>query len=156
MYRKNVLRIGVVLLAVWLAGGCRAITEVQPEELEGTWIASQARFLDPLASKQHNVDLIEEGWEVVFQSPGDGTFRLIVQEPDLPPDVTPGTLVISGPLIALMTENGEGAGEIFLEDDQVAFRLSIGLEFVYNPGEDPVPSTLLLVMDRISLTVEPA
>ena len=50
--------------------------------------------------------------------------------------------------LAVITDVGMSAGEVFLEDDQLALRITAGFEFDFSGDGDEVPTRLLLVMDR--------
>ncbi|MDH3734678.1 MAG: hypothetical protein OEU54_14205 [Gemmatimonadota bacterium] len=137
-----------LLAGATLVAGCRSLADVQVTDLEGQWIASQARFVEIAAPKRNNEDLIQLGWDVEMDIDGAGNFVLSLFIPDDDDDIVLGSLTVTdGRQLGLLTENGEGEGEVFLEDDQVAFRLTAGLEFNFGDGR-VVPSRLILVLDR--------
>lgn len=138
-----------VFAAAILVAGCQSLADVQVAELEGHWVASQARFVEIAAPKRNNEDLIDLGYESEMQIDAVGNFVLIIFDPDEEDDVVIGTLTTDGTDLTILTENGEGDGEVFLEDDQVAFRIEAGLTFDFGDGRI-VDSRLLLVMDRTS------
>ncbi len=137
-----------VAIAAAISLGCQSLADVQPAELEGDWVASEARFVEIAAPKRNNIDIIDLGFEVEMDLDAGGNFVLKLFEPDDTFDSVDGSLVIDGTKLEITTENGTGDGEVFLEDDQVAFRLTAGLEFDFGDGRGDVPARLLLMMDR--------
>lgn len=134
-----------VVLATVLVG-CQALTEVQPMELDGLWVASQARFVEIAAPKRNNIDIIELGYEVTMDFDADGNFDLQIVAPDGTTAGGTGRIAIDGTDITFLS--GTGGGEVFLEGEQMAIRLTTGLTFNFGDGRD-VPARLLLVMDRV-------
>ena len=128
--------------------GCVELNSVEVHELEGLWVADQARYVEIAAPKRNNVDILDLGFEVTMDIDALGNFTILVIDPEEGPDITIGALTVDGSELVVVTEDGEGDGEVFLEDDQVAFRLTGGIEFDF--GDDRVvDARLLLVMDRV-------
>ena len=135
--------------------GCGSIAAVETADLEGFWIASQARFVEIAAPKRNNEDIILLGFEVEMQIDAAGNFVLTIFDPEGEADSVVGILTVTdGRALTLATDNGAGQGEAFLQDDRVAFRLEAGLIFNFGDGRD-VESSLLLVMDREGAPVNP-
>ena len=147
--RNRYLRGVVSVLPVVLLLACEPVNSIEVHELEGTWIASQARVVNIEFPKRNNVDIIEQGYEATFEADAQGSFLLTVDAPDGSSEETVGTMVVNGKSIAITTENGTGAGEVFKEDEQVAFRLEAGLTYDFDGFGEEVPVRLLLVMDRV-------
>jgi len=131
---------------LWLPSRLRS----KIEELEGFWVASQARFVSPLDEKNCNVDLIEGGYAVTMDIEASGGFTLTIDPPQPAPTVVSGTMAWDGKDLTVTVGETTGLGEVFLEGDQVAFRLSAGLEYDFKGDGEPIPARLLLVMDRVS------
>ncbi len=128
--------------------GCVELNSVEVHELEGLWVADQARYVEIAAPKRNNVDILDLGFEVTMDIDAAGNFTILVIDPSEGPDLIVGRLTVDGSALVIVTENGEGDGEVFLEDDQVAFRLTGGIEFDF--GDDRiVDARLLLVLDRV-------
>lgn len=133
---------GVAVLAV--APGCLVVNDVQVSDLVGDWIATQARLANP-SDLNETVDITELGWEVTLQIASDGSYTTSLFEPSEPPFVRTGTLTVENGKDLIVERDGfRGTGEVFLEDDQVAFRFD---EFP-NPIQEGNIVTLLLVMVR--------
>jgi hypothetical protein len=137
------------VMAIALMAGCNSATEVFVEDLEGTWLASQARYSGLEDAKNNNFDLIENGFTAVFISDGSGDFVIRLDDPDGESEFVTGTLVIDGTNLLVTTQDGGGDGEVFLEGEQVAFSLTGGIEFDFNGDGRETDARLLLVMDRI-------
>jgi hypothetical protein len=140
-----------VLAGVLLGSGCLVATDVELAELVGDWTASQAELADP-ANLNQRIDITSLGWEVTLTIAEDGAYELVILEPGAEPDERSGTLVVENgkDLVLTNVEGRTGEGEVFLEDDQVAFMFDefAGLTAdIYGTGE-PIPVTLLLVMER--------
>jgi len=139
----------VVAAAATAFSGCVQLNSVEVQELEGLWVADQARYVEIAAPKRNNVDILDLGFEVTMNIDAAGNFTILVTEPPDIDDLIVGNLTVDGSALVVVTENGEGDGEVFLEDDQIAFRLTGGIEFDF--GDDRVvPARLLLVLDRVS------
>jgi hypothetical protein len=134
-----------------LGSACLASTDVELPELVGDWTATEARVADP-ANLNETLDIIALGWEAGISIEADGIYTFTILKPGEVPDVRTGTVTVeNGKDLVLTNEQGQtGRGEVFLEDDQVAFMFD---EFtgitgdIYGTGE-PIPVTLLLVMER--------
>lgn len=138
----------IQIAAIAMAGltlGCQSLQSVEPNELEGFWVASQARFVEIAAPKRNNVDVIDLGYEVTMDFDEVGNFLLVITDPGGETGEVVGTISIDGTDITFVT--GTGEGEVFTEADQMAIRLTAGLTFNFGDGRD-VPARLLLVMDR--------
>jgi hypothetical protein len=146
---KKLTRIVTPVMAVLLMAACNSPTDVTAGDLEGTWIASQARYSGLEDQKNNNFDLIENGYTVVFTSDGTGDFAIELTDPDGVSSFITGTLDFSGTAVTVTREGITQAGEVFLEDDQVAFSLTSGIEFDFGNGQE-TPARLLLVMNRES------
>jgi len=151
-HMKNLARIATPVMAIVLMAGCKSATEVQVSELQGTWLASQARYSGLEDPKNNNFDLIEEGFTVVFASDGSGDFAVRLDDPDGGSEVITGTMAIDGTNVVI-TGNIDRTGEVFVEGDQMAFSIDGGLEVDFNGNGEEIPARLLLVLDRESLTV---
>ena len=138
------------LLAIGLGLSCRFANEVDIQELEGIWSATEARFVEIAAPKDNNVDIIEFGFTVSMIIDGSGGFILTITDPEESTETVSGTMVVDGKDLVLTIDETTSTGEVFLEGEQVAFRLTAGLEFDFGHGEE-VPTRLLLVMDRVSV-----
>lgn len=144
----NTIRIQIAALAIaGLTLGCRSLQSVEPYELEGSWVASQARFVEIAAPKRNNVDILDLGYQVGMVFDDAGNFVLIITGPGGEAAGASGKIAIDGTDITFVT--GTGEGELFVESDQMAIRLTAGLTFNFGDGRD-VPARLLLVMDRIA------
>ncbi len=141
---------GVATLGLAFLIGCESPTDVEVADLEGTWIATQARYVDEELPKENNTDILDLGYEVAFSSDGTGDFRMRIDDPDGGSQFVTGTLVIDGTVVDVTTENGESTGEVFLENEQVAFSITAGLTFDFKGDGEEIPAKLVLVMDRIS------
>jgi hypothetical protein len=135
------------LLALAPLAACLELNSVEVQELEGFWVAEQARYVEIAAPKRNNVDLLDLGYEVTMDIDAAGNFAILVIEPEAGAGFIGGTLTVDGSSIQIVTDDGEGDGEVFLEGDQVAFRLTGGLTFDFGDNR-VVPARLLLVMDR--------
>jgi hypothetical protein len=144
-----------VIAVMALASGCKSATEVETTDLEGTWVASEARIVDIELPKENNFDLIQLGYTAVFASDGTGAFQLRLDSPEDDSEVITGTLEIDGTDVAVTTANGTGTGEVFVEDQQAALSLTGGLTFDFKGDGTEKPAKLLLVMDRQSLEATP-
>ena len=145
-FAKSRLAAASVFLA---ALGCQSTTEVQVTDLQGTWVASEARIENLEALKLGNIDLIEEGYTVTFVSPGDGQFTLSLNPPDGEPQVIAGTMEIDGTDMTVTTTENVTSGEVFYQDEQAALSMTAGLTFDFSGNGQEVPAKLLVVMDRI-------
>lgn len=141
------LAIAVALLA---AAGCQSATEVQVTDLEGTWLASEARVEDLEALKLGNFDLIELGYTVMFSSPGDGEFTIRLAPPEGDPVYISGTMEIDGTDTTVTTSENVTSGEVFHQDDQAALSMTAGLTYDFSGNGEEQPAKLLIVMDRVS------
>jgi len=148
---KKIVRIATPVLAIALMAGCKSATDVQVNDLQGTWLASQARYSGIENPKNNNFDLIEEGFTVVFASDGSGDFVIRLDDPEGESEFIAGTLEIDGTNVVV--DDGARTGEVFLEGDQMAFSIDGGLEVDFNGNGEEIPARLLLVLDRESLTV---
>jgi hypothetical protein len=146
---KKMFAIAMISTAAGLASGCRSATEVEPADLEGTWVASQLRMVDLEIPKENNFDLIEHGYTAVFVSDGSGTFVIRLESPEDDSELITGTLEINGTDVVVTTVNGTGTGEVFVEDQQAALSLTGGITFDFKGDGTERPSKLLLVMDRV-------
>jgi hypothetical protein len=147
---KNTILRGVLsVLPVVLLMACEPVNSIEVQELEGTWIASQARVVNIEFPKRNNVDIIELGYEATFEADAQGSFVLVVEAPDGSSEVRVGMMLVNGKNIAITTDTGSGAGEVFKEEEQVAFRLDVGLSYDFDGFGKEVPVRLLLVMDRV-------
>ena len=88
------------------------------------------------------------GYAVTVDIEATGDFTLTLDEPDGTATIHSGTMTVSGKDLTLTVDQTTGSGEVFLEGDQVAFRLTAGLEFDFKGNGEPIPARLLLVMDR--------
>lgn len=142
---RGPLGIGAVLASLALAPGCLVVNDVEVSDLVGDWIATQARLANP-SDLNETIDITELGWEVTLRIGSDGSYTTTLLEPGEPPFVRTGTLTVENgkDLIFERSDGLAGSGEVFLEDDQVAFRFD---EFP-NPIEESNTVTLLLVMVR--------
>lgn len=145
--RRRVLAAPVLTAAVFLQTGCVELNSVEVQELEGLWLADQARYVEIAAPKRNNVDILDLGYEVTMELDASGNFTILIVEPEDGVDLIVGSITVDGSALVMTTEDGSGDGEVFLEDEQVAFRLTGGLEFDFGDGR-VVPARLLLVMDR--------
>ena len=145
-FAKSRLAAASVLLAAF---GCQSTTEVQVTDLQGAWIASEARIENLEALKLGNFDLIELGYTVTFVSPGDGEFTLCLDPPDGDPQCFSGTMEIDGTNTTVTTTENVTSGEVFYQDDQAALSITAGLTYDFSGNGQPVPAKLLVVMDRI-------
>jgi hypothetical protein len=142
----------VLALAGMLFGsGCLVVTDVELADLVGDWTASEAQLADP-ANLNEVVDVIALGWEVTLSIEASGAYVLTILRPGEDPDVRPGTVAVeNGKDLVLTNYQGvAGEGEVFLELDQAALMFDefAGLTGdIYGTGE-PIPVTLLLVMER--------
>jgi len=141
--------LGAVLLA---ASACQSATDVEVSDLDGTWVATEARLEDLAGYKLGNIDLIGEGYNVAFSSPGDGTFALILAPPEGDPGYVIGTMEIDGTRAAFTTAGSTTEGEVFYDPDdhQLALSLTGGLTYDFSGNGVEVPAKLLVVMDRVS------
>ena len=148
---KMLVRIATPFLALALMAGCKSATEVFVEDLEGIWLASQARYSGVEDAKNNNYDLIENGFTVVFVSDGSGDYAIQLTDPEGLSEFLTGTLTIDGTNIVIDPDDGTtGDGEVFLEGEQVAFSLTGGIEFDFNGDGRETDARLLLVMDRVA------
>ena len=155
MTRTIVVRLGRILLVVLALVGvtaCKSITNsVHIQDLVGFWVASEARFADP-GNPNHSVDLIALDWTATMSIEADGSYTIALTAPGEMPTLTSGTVEIEGTNDVVLHRAGAdvGEGEVFLEDDQVAFLFDefAGFEWDLHGNGRPVPVTLLLVMDR--------
>jgi hypothetical protein len=138
------------MLAVALGLACRTTNEVELNQLQGIWNATEARFVDIESPKFNNVELIELGYSVSMIIQASGDFILMLEDPENTRTTVIGTMVIDGKDIALTADGTTGSGEVFLEGDQVAFLLTAGFEFDFHGDGEPIPSRLSLIMDRVS------
>jgi len=143
---KKLARIATPMLTVAVMAGCKSATDVQVNELQGTWIASQARYSGLEDAKNNNLDLIEEGFSVVFVSDAAGAFVITLTDPQSVDETISGQLEIDGTNL-VVTGGIDRTGEVFLEGEQVAFSITGGLEVDFGNGQE-IPARLLLVMDR--------
>jgi hypothetical protein len=152
----NRLRVSLALLAViGFTAGCESSTEVQVEDLAGTWVASQLRIVDIELPKESNFDLIELGYQAIFVSTGTGSFTIRLEDPEGESRFITGTLEIDGTDVVVTTAGGVSGGEVFVEDEQAALSLTAGLTFDFNGNGEEKPAKLLLVMDRQSFEPTP-
>jgi hypothetical protein len=133
----------VALLA--LAPGCLVVNDVEVSDLVGDWIATQARLANP-DDLNETVDITELGWEVTIQIESDGAYTTVLQEPGAAPITNTGTLTVENgkDLILARSDGFVGTGEVFLEDDQVAFRF----DEISDPIQEGNIVSLLVVMVR--------
>lgn len=148
----NRLAVASILFA---AAGCQSATEVEVTDLQGTWLASEARVEDLEALKASNLDLVELGYSVTFASPGDGQFTIRLDPPEGDPEYITGTLEIDGTNTTVTTTETVTSGEVFYQDDQAALSLTAGLTYDFSGNGNEVPAKLLIVMDRVSLEAAP-
>jgi type 1 fimbria pilin len=146
---KMKFAVGMIVATMGLASACRSATEVETTDLEGTWIASQARIVDIEQPKESNFDLIELGFTAVFNSDGTGAFELRLISPEDEGQLVTGTLVIDGTDVVVTTDSTTSAGEVFVEDDQAALSITAGLTYDFKGDGTEKPAKLLLVMDRV-------
>jgi hypothetical protein len=144
-----------IVVALVAAVGCHSPTEVEVSDLQGTWVASEARFEDLAGFKLGNFDLIEEDYTVTFASPGDGDFTIRIAPPEGDPEYIVGSLEIDGTDATVTTAESVTAGEVFHQDDQAALSITAGLTYDFSGNGQEVPTKLLLVMDRVSLEAPP-
>ena len=144
------LRSVALVFPVVLALACEPVNSVEVQELEGTWVASEARLVEIAAPKKNNVDIIELGYEATFEADAAGSFVLVLVAPDGLTDVRSGTMMVDGKNLTLTTDRATGYGEVFLEGEQVAFRMTAGYTYDFSGHGNEVPVRLLLVMDRVS------
>jgi hypothetical protein len=141
---------GAVLLA---SLGCQPATDVEIDDLDGTWVATEARIEDLEGYKLGNVDLIAAGWNVAFSSPGNGEFTLVLDPPDAP-DVQgiTGVMEISGTRATFTTDAGVSTGDVFYDrdDHQLALSITGGLTYDFSGNGTEKPAKLLVVMDQVS------
>ena len=143
--------VSLALLAViGFTAGCESSTDVQVDDLEGTWIASQVRIVDIEVPKESNFDLIELGYQAIFVSTATGSFTIRLDDPEGESEFITGTLSTDGTDVVVETENGTSSGEVFLEDEQAALSITAGLTFDFKGDGTEKPAKLLLVMDRVS------
>ena len=144
-----------IVVALLAAVGCETTTDVQVEDLQGTWVASEAIIEDLEGFKLGNFDLIQLDYTVVFASPGDGDFTIRLAPPEGDPEYIVGSLEIDGTDATVTTAESVTAGEVFRQDDQAALSLTAGLTYDFSGNGQEVPAKLLLVMDRVSLEAPP-
>ena len=143
------LRIATPVVAIVLMAGCNSPTDVTAGDLRGTWLASQARYSGLEDQKNDNYDLIDNGYTVVFFSDGEGSFTIELTDPDGVSQFITGTMVFDGTAVDVTSGGSTQAGEVFLEDEQVAFSMTSGIEFDFNGNGTETPARLLLVMNRV-------
>ena len=142
---------GLLLLSlVALGAGCASPTDVEVSDLQGRWLASEARFVDLEIPKENNTDIIQLGYTVVFVSDGSGDFVLRLDDPEDETRFIRGTMAIDGTDVVVETDDATGSGEVFLQDEQVALSLTAGLTFDFKGDGTERPAKLTLVMDRQS------
>jgi len=144
-------RAAAVLAAVLLGSGCLATTEVALPDLVGDWRAREALLADP-ANLNERIDVTALGWEVTLEVAADGAYELAILVPGQDPDVRSGTLTIENGKDLVLLRNGDeiGRGEVFAQDERVAFLFDefAGLEAdIYGTGT-PIPVTLMLLVER--------
>ena len=147
--RNGYLRGVVSVLPVVFLLACEPVNSIEVQELEGTWIASQARFVEIAFPKRNNVDIIELGYEVTFDSDAQGSFVLVIDAPDGSSLERVGAMVVDGKNLTVTTDQAATAGEVFKEGEQIAFRILAGLSYDFDGFGEEVPVRLLLVMDRV-------
>ena len=152
---RRILVSVALLAAIGFSAGCESSTEVQVEDLEGTWLASQVRIVDIELPKESNFDLIELGYQAIFVSTATGSFTIRLDDPEGESEFITGTLSIDGTDVVVETENGTSSGEVFLQDEQAALSITAGLTFDFKGNGEEKPAKLLLVMDRQSLEPTP-
>jgi hypothetical protein len=138
-----------MIAVVALTAGCKSATEVETTDLEGTWVASEARIVEIAAPKENNFDLIDLGYTAVFISDGSGAFEIFLESPEDERERIAGTLEISGTDVVVTFPTSIGTGEVFVEDAQAALSLTGGLTFDFKGDGTEEPAKLLLVMDRV-------
>lgn len=129
---------------------CQTATEVELSDLEGTWLASEARIVDLELPKENNFDLIELGYTAFFNSDGAGDFEIRLISPEDEGELIDGTMVIDGTDVVITTDSTTATGEVFVEDEQAALSLTGGLTFDFKGDGTEKPAKLLLVMDRLA------
>ena len=142
--------VAAIAAAVALLTGCNSPTDVTAEDLQGTWLASQARYSGLEDQKNDNYDLIENGYTVVFFSDGRGNFTIELTDQDGLSELITGTMAFGGTAVDVTSEGSTSEGEVFLEDEQIAFSMTSGIKFDFNGNGTETPARLLLVMNRVS------
>jgi len=144
---------GAALLAVAsvASAGCLVIADVELADITGDWKASQARFAEP-GNLNNTLDLIEYGWTVTLEISSEGGFALTINEPGAAPDLRVGTVTVEGGKDITFTrfDGSVGQGEVFVEDGTMALMFDefAGIEWDLNENGEPIPVTLLLVVER--------
>ena len=140
---------GAIMLGV---SGCQSTTDVEINDLNGTWVATEARLEDLESFKLGNIDLIAAGYEVGFSSPGNGEFTLVLDPPDEDPDYVTGVMEINGTRATFTTDDNVTNGNVFYDPDdrQLALSITGGLTYDFSGNGNEKPAKLLVVMDQVS------
>ncbi|MCK6459339.1 MAG: hypothetical protein L6Q95_05535 [Planctomycetes bacterium] len=135
------------VLALLAALGCAGsdTTGVEPEDLLGTWEATEYRLFD-LADPARELDLIAAGGSATLRFHGDGTFELALSGAE--PPLTTGEWQLEGSHRLVLAEEG-ATGATTLEVSLWTTVLILGCdEWVFDFGEGPVPAQLSAVFAR--------
>ncbi|MDP2469346.1 MAG: hypothetical protein Q8W46_00680 [Candidatus Palauibacterales bacterium] len=144
-----------IVVALLGAIGCQSATEVYVSNLQGTWVASEARIENLAGYKLGNVDLIGLDYEVTFASPGNGDFTIRLDPPEGDSEYITGILEIDGTSTTVTTTGSITSGEVFYQDEQAALSMTAGLTYDFSGNGQEVPAKLLIVMERVSTEALP-
>ena len=98
-------------LVALLTMACGSSTGISPDDLAGTWTATNFVFTSPANSAQ-SVDVIPLGVSFTLTIRADSTFTSTLVEPDGTGDTDSGTVDVTGSILTV-AESGQGSPTSF-------------------------------------------
>ncbi|MCH8143895.1 MAG: lipocalin family protein [Gemmatimonadetes bacterium] len=140
--------IGILLLAA-AASACGDSTGLDPNDLEGTWVASVWELTNP-ASASQSVDMLAAGGSMTIVFRSDGTFTSTILEPnETVPDVDTGTYEVVGSALTI-AESGQGSPTLFqaVRDGSTLTLTSSDEDYDWDDDGTDDPANMRIVLNR--------
>ena len=143
MRNRFISPIAVVLVSLACLNG----TEVEVQQLQGTWIATHIGFVSG-ADDTDVGDLFALGWRAALDIAATGEFTIALEDPDAGTMVEDGEMTTEGNNFVWVIGTDTITGEVFLQDDQVSFQMLTGQRTDFSGDE--VKDKLNFVLSRVS------
>jgi len=120
---------------------------VAPEDIAGTWTATQFEFTS-VANSSVTFDVIGEGGSASLTFNANGTYSITFALGG-PPETDSGTYAIDGSRFTLDEGTGdEVSGTIDLSGDTLTLRITQGIEFDFDDDGTDEAATVVIVLTR--------
>lgn len=123
--------------------------ELDPNDLEGTWVASVWELTNP-ANASQSVDMLAAGGSMTIVFRSDGTFTSTILDPnETVPDVDTGTYEVVGSALTI-AESGQGSPTLFqaVRDGNTLTLTSSDEDYDWDDDGTDDPANMRIVLNR--------